>query len=183
MLLFPLQAGKYLMVLAVPVVISLLVNPRLRIIAWPCPPPPCVDFFYGFERKERKRKKNFFLLFAQANLIFLCNIVRVLITKVQRKKEFLPKRNLRGTFPSGRGWLILLQMRATNSREEHHTKKAVRATLILVPLLGLQYILFPFRPDESTAGPSMVFAYDIASAVFTSLQVQKGFFFWEPRKW
>ncbi|OQV24416.1 Calcitonin gene-related peptide type 1 receptor [Hypsibius exemplaris] len=96
-----INAGRYLMVLAVPVVISLL-----------------------------------------ANLIFLCNIVRVLITK----------------------------MRATNTREDHHTRKAVRATLILVPLLGLQYILFPFRPEEATAGANVVFAYDIASAVFTSLQ-------------
>ncbi|GAU98940.1 hypothetical protein RvY_10011-2 [Ramazzottius varieornatus] len=77
-----------------------------------------------------------------ANLIFLCNIVRVLITK----------------------------MRATNSREDHHTRKAVKATLILVPLLGLQYILFPFRPEEASAGADVTFAYDIASAVFTSLQ-------------
>ncbi|XP_055329235.1 calcitonin gene-related peptide type 1 receptor-like isoform X2 [Paramacrobiotus metropolitanus] len=94
-----ISAGKYLYILAVPVIISLV-----------------------------------------ANLIFLCNIVRVLITK----------------------------MRATNSREDHHTRKAVRATLILVPLLGLQYILFPFRPDESAR--HFIFAYDIASAICTSLQ-------------
>ncbi|TNM86419.1 hypothetical protein fugu_006649 [Takifugu bimaculatus] len=54
------------------------------------------------------------------NFFFLLNIVRVLITKL---------------------------------KETHHAEtttymKAVRATLILIPLLGAQFILFPWRPDE-----------------------------------
>ncbi|KAG8319548.1 hypothetical protein J6590_089516, partial [Homalodisca vitripennis] len=48
------------------------------------------------------------------------------------------------------------------------TKKAVRATLILIPLLGLQYIVMPFRPEQ---GASWEAIYQIASAVIASCQV------------
>ncbi|XP_023262353.1 calcitonin gene-related peptide type 1 receptor-like [Seriola lalandi dorsalis] len=53
------------------------------------------------------------------NLIFLLNIVRVLITKLKE----------------------------THCAESTAYMKAVRATLILIPLLGVQYILFPWRPE------------------------------------
>nr|XP_046253050.1 calcitonin gene-related peptide type 1 receptor [Scatophagus argus] len=53
------------------------------------------------------------------NFFFLLNIVRVLITK----------------------------LKDTHCAESTAYMKAVRATLILVPLLGVQYIIFPCRPE------------------------------------
>jgi calcitonin receptor-like len=73
------------------------------------------------------------------NLFFLINIVRVLVTK----------------------------LRAVNTSDTHHTRKAVRATLILIPLLGLQFALTPFRPETKSAAESV---YEIVSAIVTSLQ-------------
>ncbi|XP_013418736.1 calcitonin gene-related peptide type 1 receptor isoform X2 [Lingula anatina] len=75
------------------------------------------------------------------NLAFLCNIVRVLMTK----------------------------LRAVNSPDTNQGRKAVRATLILIPLLGLQFVLFPFTPSDSQTKTY----YLIASAFVTSFQ---GFF-------
>ncbi|UYV75061.1 CALCRL [Cordylochernes scorpioides] len=60
------------------------------------------------------------------NVVFLVNIVRVLWTK----------------------------LKAVNSPDTHQTRqvplKAARATLILIPLLGLHYILIPFRPENTS---------------------------------
>ncbi|XP_007578094.1 calcitonin gene-related peptide type 1 receptor-like [Poecilia formosa] len=53
------------------------------------------------------------------NLFFLLNVIRVLITK----------------------------LRKTHCAESTAYMKAVRATLILIPLLGVQYILMPWIPD------------------------------------
>ncbi|XP_066528315.1 calcitonin gene-related peptide type 1 receptor [Hoplias malabaricus] len=53
------------------------------------------------------------------NLIFLLNIVRVLITKLS----------------------------VTHKAESHVYMKAVRATLILVPLMGAHFILVPMQPE------------------------------------
>ncbi|XP_068453650.1 calcitonin gene-related peptide type 1 receptor-like [Clinocottus analis] len=53
------------------------------------------------------------------NFLFLLNIVRVLITK----------------------------LKGTHCAESTAYMKAVRATLILIPLLGVQFILFPWRPE------------------------------------
>ncbi|XP_069172505.1 calcitonin gene-related peptide type 1 receptor isoform X2 [Procambarus clarkii] len=74
------------------------------------------------------------------NLFFLVNIVRVLVTK----------------------------LRAVNtSPDTHSTRKAVRATLILIPLLGLHYILVPFRPPIGSPGEEV---YLVVSAVVASFQ-------------
>ena len=48
-------------------------------------------------------------------------------------------------------------------------RKAVRAALILIPLLGLQYMLFPMRPQE---GSTLDDVYLITVAIVTSLQVR-----------
>ncbi|KAG8178865.1 hypothetical protein JTE90_018560 [Oedothorax gibbosus] len=56
------------------------------------------------------------------NAIFLCNIIRVLVTK----------------------------LRATHSNEPSQYRKAVRATLVLVPLFGLQFCLIIYRPPQTT---------------------------------
>ena len=47
-------------------------------------------------------------------------------------------------------------------------RKAVRAIIILIPLLGLQFILFPFRPEQDSG---FLFAYKMLSAAVTSFQV------------
>ncbi|XP_018430057.1 PREDICTED: calcitonin gene-related peptide type 1 receptor [Nanorana parkeri] len=57
------------------------------------------------------------------NLFFLLNIVRVLITK----------------------------LKVTHQAESNLYMKAVRATLILVPLLGIQFVLLPWRPEGHIA--------------------------------
>lgn len=54
------------------------------------------------------------------NLFFLLNIVRVLITK----------------------------LRVTHQAESSLYMRAVRATLILIPLLGIQFVLLPYKPQE-----------------------------------
>lgn len=60
----------------------------------------------------------------QVNLFFLLNIIRVLVTK----------------------------LRDTHRAESNMYMKAVRATLILVPLLGIQFVIFPLRPENRLAG-------------------------------
>ncbi|GIY27118.1 uncharacterized protein CDAR_456651 [Caerostris darwini] len=54
------------------------------------------------------------------NLVFLINIIRVLWTK----------------------------LRATHANEPSQFRKAVRATLVLVPLFGLHFILVMYRPQN-----------------------------------
>lgn len=61
--------------------------------------------------------------FFQVNLFFLLNIVRVLITK----------------------------LKVTHQAESNLYMKAVRATLILVPLLGIEFVLIPWRPEGRIA--------------------------------
>ncbi|XP_028278741.1 calcitonin gene-related peptide type 1 receptor isoform X2 [Parambassis ranga] len=58
------------------------------------------------------------------NLFFLLNIIRVLVTK----------------------------LRDTHRAESNMYMKAVRATLILVPLLGIQFVICPWRPENRLAG-------------------------------
>ncbi|XP_076349338.1 calcitonin gene-related peptide type 1 receptor-like isoform X1 [Tachypleus tridentatus] len=58
------------------------------------------------------------------NLAFLCNIIRVLVTK----------------------------LRAAHTNEPSQFRKAVRATLVLVPLFGLHFTLVIYRPDSGSCG-------------------------------
>lgn len=60
------------------------------------------------------------LTLVQVNLFFLLNIVRVLITK----------------------------LRVTHQAESSLYMRAVRATLILIPLLGIQFVLLPYKPQH-----------------------------------
>ncbi|XP_060551666.1 calcitonin gene-related peptide type 1 receptor-like isoform X2 [Ruditapes philippinarum] len=71
------------------------------------------------------------------NAIFLINIVRLLVTKLRQMPEAA------------------------------QTKKATRATLILVPLLGLQYLLLPIRPPQDSKFEEI---YHILVAVLISSQ-------------
>ncbi|KAK8785419.1 hypothetical protein V5799_008213, partial [Amblyomma americanum] len=69
---------------------------------------------------------------------FLVNIVRVLVTK----------------------------LRAVDSPDSENIRKAARATLILLPLLGLHYVVTPFRPERDR----IFLVYEVFSALVTSLQ-------------
>lgn len=75
----------------------------------------------------------------QVNFFFLLNIVRVLVTK----------------------------LRDTHRAESNMYMKAVRATLILVPLLGIQFVVIPWRPESKLAGE----AYDYVMHVLMHYQV------------
>lgn len=75
----------------------------------------------------------------QVNLFFLLNIVRVLITK----------------------------LKVTHQAESHLYMKAVRATLILVPLLGIQFVLLPWRPE----GRPVEEVYDYVMNILMHYQV------------
>lgn len=79
------------------------------------------------------------------NLVFLCNIVRVLLIKLRAGPTHLTE---------GRPSRTLLQ--------------AFRATLLLLPLLGLHYLLTPFRPPK---GHPLEVIYDIMSSATASFQV------------
>lgn len=81
-----------------------------------------------------------------ASFIFLCNIVRVLIGKLRAGPHV-------GSGPSP------------------SALQAVRATLLLLPLLGLHYLITPFRPDS--ASHPLLSTYEVLSAVFTSFQVRE----------
>ena len=50
--------------------------------------------------------------------------------------------------------------------------KAARAAIMLIPILGVHFILLPMRPDS---GSSLEDIYLIASAIASSYQVQKIF--------
>lgn len=80
-----------------------------------------------------------FLLW-QVNLFFLLNIVRVLITK----------------------------LKDTHKAESNLYMKAVRATLILVPLLGIEFVLFPWRPEGRIAEE----VYDYVMHILMHYQVE-----------
>ncbi|XP_042209098.1 calcitonin gene-related peptide type 1 receptor-like [Homarus americanus] len=75
-----------------------------------------------------------------ANLVFLINIVRVLVTKL--RANHVPA-------------------------DTNGTRKAVRATLILIPLLGLHYVLMPFRPAPGSNGELV---YQVVTALVSSFQ-------------
>lgn len=83
------------------------------------------------------------LLSMLANLFFLINVVRVLLTKLHP----------RSSNPAPRGM-----------------RKAVRATLILMPLFGIYHILIPFRPEPRAPGEML---YQLFSAIVVSLQVSE----------
>ncbi|XP_030014712.1 calcitonin gene-related peptide type 1 receptor-like [Sphaeramia orbicularis] len=67
------------------------------------------------------------------NLFFLLNIVRVLITK----------------------------LRVTHQAESSLYMRAVRATLILIPLLGIQFVLLPYKPHEHSVAEIYLYIMDI----------------------
>uniref|UniRef100_A0A672IB93 Calcitonin gene-related peptide type 1 receptor n=1 Tax=Salarias fasciatus TaxID=181472 RepID=A0A672IB93_SALFA len=80
------------------------------------------------------------------NLFFLLNIVRVLITK----------------------------LKVTHQAESSLYMKAVRATLILVPLLGIQYVLLPYKPEGRVS--SEIYDYIMHILMHYQVSLKFGFF-------
>ncbi|CAI6343908.1 unnamed protein product [Macrosiphum euphorbiae] len=78
------------------------------------------------------------------NLVFLCNIVRVLWVKLQAGPSHL-----------------------SNSTPSRTLLQAFRATLLLLPLLGLHYLLTPFRPPKQHPWEPF---YEVVSATTSSFQ-------------
>ncbi|XP_013399024.1 corticotropin-releasing factor receptor 1 isoform X1 [Lingula anatina] len=67
-------------------------------------------------------------------------------------------------------WVLITKLRASNSLETRHSRKAVKATLILMPLVGATYMLFLYPPSNDPI-TTKVFRYTNAF-----LQSTQGFF-------
>ncbi|XP_034242766.1 calcitonin receptor [Thrips palmi] len=79
------------------------------------------------------------------NFVFLLNIVRVLWSKLRAGP----------------------MVGSHSERPSRTLLQAVRATLLLLPLLGLQYLVTPFRPDTGSMWERF---HEVVSAFFTSFQ-------------
>lgn len=66
--------------------------------------------------------------------------------------------------------ILISKLRDGNTDHYQQTSRGVRATLILIPLLGLHYFIMPLRPEE---GQETEYIYNIISAILISFQ---GFF-------
>ncbi|KAE9523446.1 hypothetical protein AGLY_015998, partial [Aphis glycines] len=110
-----------------------------------------------------------------ANLVFLINIVRLLLVKLHARQ--ITMTSPKHAVPRERAQSFSLRsFKRNNSSVDSYDKapvtssrtgKAVRATLILIPLLGLQYIVTPFRPEPGTSWEPV---YQVTSAVVASCQ-------------
>lgn len=65
--------------------------------------------------------------------------------------------------------VLVIKLNSNSPQPPTAFRKAVRATLILFPLFGLQHILLPLRPD---AGSVTEKPYQIFSAILISCQVR-----------
>lgn len=106
-----------------------------------------------------------------ANLVFLINIVRLLLTKL-RGHPSSPRRGSRKDSRSGsrRGNRNQPGSTRRDNPQSEVTRKAIKATIILIPLFGLQYMLIPFRPETGSKYEKI---YQILSAVVVSFQVRR----------
>ncbi|CAB0028440.1 unnamed protein product [Trichogramma brassicae] len=86
------------------------------------------------------------------NLLFLCNIVRVVVLKLRSGPSI------------------------GQSQPPRAILQAFKATFLLVPLLGLHYLVVPLRPEK---GASWEKFYSVISAITASFQVIQQF----KRKW
>nr|XP_024218724.1 calcitonin gene-related peptide type 1 receptor-like isoform X3 [Halyomorpha halys] len=100
-----------------------------------------------------------------ANLIFLITIVRVVLTKLHAAQKTTPSNSFKDKNAS-----IRSKRRSTvlsDTAFSERTKKAVRATLILIPLIGLQYVVMIVRPEQKT---TWEYTYELTEAIVASSQ-------------
>ncbi|XP_021365285.1 corticotropin-releasing factor receptor 1-like, partial [Mizuhopecten yessoensis] len=67
-------------------------------------------------------------------------------------------------------WVLVTKLRASHSLETRQLRKAVKATLLLFPLLGIIYVLFIWPISDA---PAVIEAHEFINAVLQSFQ---GFF-------
>ena len=71
-------------------------------------------------------------------------------------------------------YVLIRKLRSSKSRNGSESsweaRKAIRATFILSPLLGIPYLLYPITPQDNN---SLKFYYHITSAAFSSFQVNQ----------
>ncbi|GBM71450.1 Diuretic hormone receptor [Araneus ventricosus] len=65
-------------------------------------------------------------------------------------------------------WVLITKLRATNTVESEQYRKAAKALLVLIPLLGVTYILVIATPSHRTG--EVVFTF--IQATLLSIQVQ-----------
>jgi corticotropin releasing hormone receptor 1 len=63
--------------------------------------------------------------------------------------------------------VLITKLRATNNAETQQYRKATKALLVLIPLLGITYILVITGPAEGVSAA----IYDYVTAVLLSTQV------------
>lgn len=66
-------------------------------------------------------------------------------------------------------WVLIIKLRAATSAESKQYRKAAKALLVLIPLLGVGYMLVLVTPTHSTA--KIVFQY--LQAILVSTQVRR----------
>ncbi|XP_052803990.1 corticotropin-releasing factor receptor 2-like [Mya arenaria] len=64
-------------------------------------------------------------------------------------------------------WVLITKLRASHTLEIRQYRKAVKATIILFPLLGITYVLFIISPSDH---PQVKLVFNIINAVLQSFQ-------------
>lgn len=70
--------------------------------------------------------------------------------------------------------VLITKLKVTHQAESSLYMKAVRATLILVPLLGIQYVLLPYKPGGRVSSE----IYDYIMHILMHYQVRRGSVSW-----
>ena len=65
-------------------------------------------------------------------------------------------------------WVLIVKLR-TNNIERQHYQKAAKALLILIPLLGITYVLVLYGPEDNI---DWKWAFENLRAILLSLQVK-----------
>lgn len=65
--------------------------------------------------------------------------------------------------------VLITKLKVTHQAESSLYMKAVRATLILVPLLGIQYVLLPYKPEGRVSSE----IYDYIMHILMHYQVRR----------
>ncbi|XP_021000291.1 corticotropin-releasing factor receptor 2-like [Parasteatoda tepidariorum] len=102
------------------------------------------------------------------NSVFMVNIVRILITKLNRTSSIDSRRMKQKTERGGS--MHISAVHSTSRDSARINWKAVRATALLFPLLGLTHLMFCINPNDDAMFEE---AYMLTNAI---LQSSQGFF-------